>query len=718
MKSLSLWMLICCLTYAQSRVANPPKPLRGGALNRSARAEAPEAPPYKLLKFPPLREVKIPDVATFTLPNGIRLYLVENHELPLISGFALIRTGNLFDPPDKVGLAEITGMVLRTGGTKSKTGDQLDEELENVAASVESSISETSGRVNFSCLKENAAQVLAIFRDILTQPEFRQEKIDLAKTQLRGSIARRNDNAHGIASRELDSILYGRDTPYGWQMEYEHVDRIQRSDLQAFYRRYFFPSNIMIAAQGDFNTQEMKALLEKLFSSWDAKQEPVPPFPPVTAKSAPGVYLGVKTDVTQTFFAFGHLNGTFRDPDYPALEVMADILGGSFSSRLFRKVRTELGYAYSIYARWGAAYDHPGVFSVSGSTKSASTVETLRAALAEVERIRSSEVTDQELETAKQAVLNSFVFNFDHPSKTLSRIVTYEYYGYPRDFIFQYQKAVERVTKADILRVARQHLKPEALAIVAVGNPAEFGKPLSELGPVKEIDLRIPEPQRAAPAPSDAGSEERGKALLRKAQAAMGGAERLAAIHDVSSESEVEVYAGPSPIKVRQQTLYVAPHHMRSTQELPFGTLTIYSDTRTGWMRGPQGDMPVPEVLLRQTALQLFRLPYLLVLSERQPGRKITATGASTTVVSDDSGHSVEVRFDENGLPREMKYQTMTQSGPAEAVELLDEWKAVDGIQFPHRITVEQGGRKFADIRVTSIAVNQGKTVEHASQKP
>jgi zinc protease len=718
MKSISLWMLICCLSYAQSGVANPAKPLRGGALNRSARAGGPEVPPYKLLKFPPLREVKIPDVATFTLPNGIRLYLVENHELPLISGFALIRTGNLFDPPDKVGLAEITGMVLRTGGTQSKTGDQLDEELENVAASVESSIGETSGRVNFSCLKENAAQVLAIFRDILTQPEFRQEKIDLAKTQLRGSIARRNDNAHGIASRELDSILYGRDTPYGWQMEYEHLDRIQRSDLQAFYRRYFFPSNIMIAAQGDFNTQEMKALLEKLFSSWDAKQEPVPPFPPVTAKSAPGVYLGVKTDVTQTFFAFGHLNGTFRDPDYPALEVMADILGGSFSSRLFRKVRTELGYAYSIYARWGAAYDHPGVFSVSGSTKSASTVETLRAALAEVERIRSSEVTDQELETAKQAVLNSFVFNFDHPSKTLSRIVTYEYYGYPRDFIFQYQKAVERVTKADILRVARQHLKPEALAIVAVGNPAEFGKPLSELGPVKEIDLRIPEPKRAAPAPSDAGSEERGKALLRKAQAAMGGAERLAAIHDVSSESEVEVYAGPSPIKVRQQTLYVAPHHMRSIQELPFGTLTMYSDTRTGWMRGPQGDMPVPEVLLRQTALQLFRLPYLLVLSERQPGRKITATGASTTLVSDDSGRSVEVRFDENGLTREMKYQTMTQSGPAEAVELLDEWKAVDGIQFPHRITVEQGGRKFADIRVTSIAVNQGKTVEDASQKP
>ena len=207
-------------------------------------------PSYKDLKYPPLPEIKIPNVATFTLANGMKLYLLENHELPLVSGFALVRTGNLFDPPDKVGLAGMTGTVLRTGGSKTKTGDELDVELENIAASVESSIGETSGRVSFSCLKENTDEVLGVFLDLLTTPEFRQQKIDLAKNQARSQIARRNDSPNGIAGREFDDLVYGKNTPYGWRTEYATIDRIQRDDIVAFYQRYYFPANIMLAVRG------------------------------------------------------------------------------------------------------------------------------------------------------------------------------------------------------------------------------------------------------------------------------------------------------------------------------------------------------------------------------------------------------------------------------------------------------------------------------------
>ena len=242
-----------------------------------------------------------------------------------------------------------------------------------------------------------------------------------------------------------------------WNMH--HIDNIHRDDLIAFYKRYFFPSNIILAVQGDFVTADMRAKLEKLFDGWTVKQEPVPPFPPVTAKPAPGVYLASKQDVTQTSFALGHLGGELRDPNFPALSVMSNILGGSFSGRLFKNVRTRLGLAYSISGGWGATFDHPGLFEVSGSTKSSSTVDTIQAALNEVNKMRTAEVTDQELDTAKQSVLNSFVFFFDSPSKTLTRVVTYDYYGYPKDFIFQYQKGVQAVTKADVLRVAKQYLQ-------------------------------------------------------------------------------------------------------------------------------------------------------------------------------------------------------------------------------------------------------------------
>ena len=461
------------------------------ALAGAQGARAP-IPSVQDLKFPPLRPIKIPDVEMVTLPNGMKLYLLEDHELPVVNGSARIRTGNLFDPPDKIGLATLTGTVMRTGGTRAKTGDQLDQELENIAASVESRIDETSGTVSFSALKENTREVLGVFHDVLTDPQFRQDRLDLAKSQMHSSIARRNDDAHGVVEREFSELVYGRDNPYGWRIENATVDRIGRDDLISFYRRYFFPANVMLAVWGDFNAAEMKKQIEDLFAGWTVTQPTVPAFPAVPKTPAPGLYLAVKTDVTQTFFAMGHLGGILRDPNYPALEVMADILGGGFRSRLFQRVRTRMGNAYEIEADWGATYDHPGIFEITGSTKSASTVETIQAIQEEVAQIRTSEVTDDELTTAKQTALNSLVFAFDTKTKTLARILTYEYFGYPKDFIQQYQKALATVTKADVLRVAKEHLMPSAFTIVTVGNPQEFGKPLDTLGPVKTIDLTIP----------------------------------------------------------------------------------------------------------------------------------------------------------------------------------------------------------------------------------
>ena len=242
-------------------------------------------PSYKDLKFPPLPPLKVPEPTEITLSNGMKVFLLENHELPLVSGTALIRTGNLFDPADKKGLAGITGDVLRSGGTRARTGDQLDQDLENVAASVESNIGESAGTLSFDCLKENSDQVLRIFKDFMVSPEFRQDKVDLSKTQARSEISRRNDDAHGIAEREFSSILYGRNKSYGWEIEYSDIDHIQRQDLIDFYHRYYFPKNILLEIYGDFSTADMKAKLEQLFADWKVTQQPVPPFPPVNGKT-------------------------------------------------------------------------------------------------------------------------------------------------------------------------------------------------------------------------------------------------------------------------------------------------------------------------------------------------------------------------------------------------------------------------------------------------
>jgi zinc protease len=683
----------------------------------------PAVPPasWKALKFPPLREIKIPKIEEVTLPNGMRVYLLEDHELPLVRGLALVRTGNLFDPADRVGLAGLTGDVIRSGGTSgaggSKSGDQIDEELENIAASVESQIGESFGSVSFSTLKERTDEVLGTFHDVLTAPAFREDKIELAKTGIRGGIARRNDDAHGISQREFTNITYGRGTPYGWETQYATLDKIGREDIVAFYKRYYFPANIILAVQGDFSAADMKTKIEKLFGTWNYQQPPVPPFPKVSNDAKPGVYVATKADVTQTYFALGHLGGELKDKDYPALEVMADILGGGFKSRLFQRVRTQLGYAYEVGADWGANYDHPGLFLISGSTKSASTADTLKAIEQEVSRIRTAPVTAEELDTAKQTVMNSFVFNFETPAKTLNRVLTYRYFGYPDDFIFQYQKAVGAVTESDVLRVAKQYINPAKFVVVATGNPKEFGKPLSSLNlPVSEIDLTIPEP-KAPKAAADAGSIARGKMLLAKARAAMGG-DRLAAVKDLTQSATVQLDPAAGGLKVTQTEQWVAPGFFRQENILPFGKVITYSDGKTGWSATPQGVAPAPPAQVEQISFETFRRWFSLLQSDTDPGRTVNDAGDGKVEVSDGSGHRVTLTFDpKTGLPAS---QTYTPPGnPNGAVEeIYSNWEETGGVKLPRKMTLRQGGKHFADAAVASAAINQGLTAEQISKKP
>ncbi len=686
-------------------------------------------PSYKELKYPPLKPIRIPDVATFTLPNGMKLYLLENHELPLVRGTALVRTGNLFDPADKVGLATITGIVMRTGGTKDKTGDQLDEQLENIAASVETSIDESFGSASFSCLKENTDEVLGVFHDLLSSPGFRQDKIDLAKNELRSGISRRNDDPHGIVEREFTDIIYGRNTPYGWQMEYATLDRIGRDDIVQFYQRYFFSENVMLAVIGDFSATDMKAKLEKRFADWTVRQQPVPPFPAVKAKPEHTVFVATKTDVTQTFFTLGHLGGELRDKDYPALEVMADILGGGFHSRLVQRVRTKLGYAYNVSAYWGANYDHPGMFEVSGSTKSSTTTETIQVINEEIEKIRSSEVTAEELESAKQTVANSFVFNFDTPSKTLNRMLRYDYYGYPRDFINQYQRAIQAVTLADVLRVARQHLRVKDMTIVAVGNPQEFGKPLATLGlPVASIDLTIPEPGGAPKADAgpketgkaDEASLERGKKLLGRMQETVGGADKLAAVQDVTQTVDLSMTTMPAGMKVKQTNIWAAPDHFRQESQLPFGKVVVYSDGKSGWMSTPQGVRPLPGAQLKQVHEELFRNYFRLLLSDRMPDRTVSSPEEGVIEISDQAGDSVKLFVDaQTGLPaKEVYREAQSMGGPGTMEEIFEDFSEAGGVKAPKKITVNQGGKKFAELTVEEYKINTGVKPEDLSKKP
>ncbi len=461
-------------------------------------AQAAVARHYDQLTFPPLPEIKLPDYTRFKLSNGLVVYLVEDHELPLVSGSAMIRTGVRLEPAEKTGLATITGVVMRSGGSQQHPGEELNRLLEQRAASVETGIDTAVGSAGFSGLSEDLDEIFGLFAEVIRQPAFPQDKIDLVKTQLRGGIARRNDSPDDISGREFQKLIYGADSPYARTVEYTTLDRISRSDLVNFHQKYFQPNNMLLGIVGDFDSAQMRQLIERKLGDWQADPNVEKPgfaaLPEVRQAKTSGVFLVDQPQLTQSYIQIGHLGGKLKDEDYTPLAVMNEVLNG-FGGRLVNEVRSRQGLAYVVYAYWSPRFDYPGVFVSGGQTRSEATVPFIQSVLAEIQKVRTTPITDEELQQAKEAVLNQFVFNFQTPGQTLSRMMRYEYYDYPRDFIFRYRREVEATTPADIQRAAQRHLKPEHLVTLVVGNNAAITPSLSTLKPgqpVIPIDITIP----------------------------------------------------------------------------------------------------------------------------------------------------------------------------------------------------------------------------------
>jgi zinc protease len=695
---------------------------RGGRV-AAAPAAATTAISPKDLKYPPLRPIQIPNITSLTLPNGMKLMLLEDHELPVINGVARVHAGTLLDPPERIGLASAAGALLRSGGTAAKTPDQVDNLLETLAANIESSADESSIRVSFSALTENLATVLGVFKEILTQPEFRQDKIDAMRAQMRTLIAARNDDPATIAHRELAALIYGRDNPYGWIPQYATLDRITRKDLRDYYTRYFFPANTTLEVWGDFDSDQMKAAIQKEFANWNAASQPAPVFPKWKEAAAGGVYLAEKKDAAQAVFAIGHAGGKASDKDLPALQVMAAILATGSKGRLPEKARTRTGAPHDIRCTWQTPYDHTGLFEIIGSTGNSGAVDVIRGIREEVQRITTAEVTEQELTGARDKLLNGLVFAYDGRAKLLSRQMLLDFYDYPKDYLPQYQKALQAVTRADVLRVSKQYLAPDKLAIVVVANPANFAEPLDKLGsPVTQLDLAIPEAQVEPIVTTDASLAE-GKALLQRAQEAMGGVQKLLAIKDYTETASYQIDSGIPNIggtKLTETDRWIAPSGFRQDSVLPAGRVAVYTDGRLGWIATPQGWGGLAGMQMKQVQSDLFRTWFRLILSDLVEGRTVNAVDGASLQVSDPVGQNCKIEFDsKTGLPQRITYDTAQAVGPPlYTEEVLEDYRDVEGIKLPFKITVNQSGKKFADVIVTEYKLNSGLKVTDLARRP
>ena len=472
--------------------------LLAGAVGAQAQ-QAPE--PWKKIPVPPLHDFKPVEPKKIVLENGLVIFLQEDHELPFVDGSILIRGGGRNEPVAKTGLVSLYGQTWRTSGTKTMDGDKLDDVLALKAASIETSGGSATTSLRWTSFKQDFDQVFGLTTDLLEHPDFKADKLNLGKHQFEAGIARRNDDAAEIAGREAAMIAYGKNSPYAREEEYATVAAVQLSDLQAWHDKTVAPNNMIVAVSGDFDSAVMEKKLREAFGGMKRGAEmKAPDVAFVNPKQ--GVNFVDKNDVNQSNVYIVGLGTERNNPDYYALSVMNEVFSGGFGSRVFQSVRTRLGLAYSVGGSYGASYDHPGLFVVQAATKSASTVAATKAMLDEIGRLKTVPPTPEELKSAKDQVLNSFIFNYDSREKTLNEQVALALYGYPPDFLEKYKTGVEKVTSADVARVANKYIDVSKLAVVVVGNGAEFGTPLKELGPVTDLDIAIPPPPPGVAVPA------------------------------------------------------------------------------------------------------------------------------------------------------------------------------------------------------------------------
>ena len=437
-----------------------------------ASAAAPFPDPSQL-HYPPL-QFNLPEAERIVLKNGIVLYFLEDKELPLIAVNALIKTGTMYDPAGKAGVAELTAYVMKTGGTKKLASSEIDNQFDLLAASPYITASLDSVQVDFSFLNKDIDQGLDLLSQILMTPAFEQAKFNLAKGLKSEELRRLKDDPQSLAFREFSRLIY-RDNPRGRFVSSKSLKNIERKDLTEFHEKYFQPQNIMFAVTGDISRKEAINIMQKYFGNWQSGGKLVRL--PEPHRSSTGGLFYIDKDIPQSTIISGQFAPAKNDPDYYTFAVLDFIIGsGGFTSRIFSAVRSNEGLAYSAGTFYRARPDH-GVFAAYAFTKTESTFKTLSLIDSVINNVLDKTLTEGEIQWAKNSINNGFIFSFTSPQQIAWQQMKLEYDGLPAGFLSSYRSKINSVQNEDLNRIAAKYLKKNNNTLI-LGNTKKFGKPL------------------------------------------------------------------------------------------------------------------------------------------------------------------------------------------------------------------------------------------------
>ncbi|MCK4944629.1 MAG: insulinase family protein [Candidatus Aminicenantes bacterium] len=513
--------------------------------------------PIDKIKYPELNTFKLPTIEKTETSNGIKLRLIKTEKLPLVDLRIVIKGGSVYIPYSKAGLSSITAQLLRIGGTKKLSGEEVDKFLDTNGITISISAQTDYYSVYLNCLKDNLDNGISILSQMLQSPRLDDEKLEEIKTQISSGISRRNDVPSPINSREFNRLIYGAKSPFARVIEYEHLDNISKADILKVHKLFFAPGNMLVGVTGPVEINDVKGMFEKYFGKW-SHQASVPPYPKVKKQTHDfKVAFAEKENLNQSYLSIGHL-GVKEDLSVRAKQmVFNNIFSQGMDSRLFTRVRTKMGLTYGIGGGIITERLYPGKTYFSTFTKSESTIKAIKAIFEEIDLIRKEKVTPKELKDAKDYFFNSYVFKFSSPDRILYDELQREFYNLSEGYSQKIIEDIKKVTTDDVLEVAKKYLHPDKMIVFVLCKEKDLDGKLSDLGKVKKIDISIKPPvlKEKIPAPTPETLKKGGKiitALLKKEYRAYRGIKSIVSTSDASAVTP----QGTFQLSMRSVVLY------------------------------------------------------------------------------------------------------------------------------------------------------------------
>ncbi|MBL1281428.1 MAG: insulinase family protein [Fluviicola sp.] len=657
----------------------------------------------------PAPEIKLGDIESFTLENGLKVFVVENHKLPKVAYSMTLDMDPILEGK-MAGYVSATGELLGRG-TANRSKQEIDQEIDFIGAT----LSTYSTGIYAASLKKHQDKLLAIMADVLMNADFKQDELDKIKKQTISGLESEKSNPDAIAGNVKSVLLYGKEHPYGELTTAETVENITLEKCKSHYKTYFRPNIAYMAVVGDITVEEVKAKMEKYFGAWEKGNVPSHAYETPDDRTQTTVAFVHKEGSTQSSINITHpMDLTNNNPDVVAMKILNSILGGSSTARLFMNLREGHGYTYGAYSRI-----HPdeliGNFTASAKVRNEVTDSSLVEFFVELKRIINEDVSEEDLQNVKNYMTGTFAYTLQNPQTIARFAINTQKYDLPADYYATYLKKVAAVTIADVRRVAQKYIHPEKALILIVGdkeiapktalfsaenkvyyynnqgNPAKDKIKAAAEGVTAEsvIEKFVTATYLMAP----------GKKLNKK----------LSKIKDVTTKLDASIQ-GQVLTMVRYQK---APNLFASVMSM--GPMTIQKETFNGTVgkkSGMQGDKDITgsdleELKASSTIFADTKLKELGYTFELKGVEPIEGKDAHKILVTKPGGATETEWYD---VASGFKVKTLSIETQGEesfsVITYISDYKEVNGIVLPHSIKVSFGPQSL-DMKVTSIEMNQ-----------